>query len=280
MVSIANVEQARGWDGDDGDHWTRHEEHYNASIRPHGLRLLDAAQISPEDRILDIGCGCGESTRAAARVAVSGSALGVDLSARMIERARERSRAEGLTNTTFEQGDAQVYAFEAQAFDLAISRTGAMFFADFRAAFANIGCALRSGGRLSILSWQELRKNEWLKALRGALAVGRALPEPPVGAPGPFGLSDPNATRRILTEAGFGQIQFEEVNEPIRLGANADDSYGFLSTSGMVRGLLNGLDETGKFRALEELRATLAAHDTGAGVRFDSCAWLITARKV
>src|SRR5438067_900610 len=102
----------------------------------------------------------------------------------MIARARERSRAERITNTRFEQADVQVYQFAGQTFDLAISRVGAMFCADPVAAFCNIGGALRPGGRLALLSWQELRKNQWLLALRAALAAGRTLPEPPAGAPG------------------------------------------------------------------------------------------------
>ncbi|MDQ3702555.1 MAG: class I SAM-dependent methyltransferase, partial [Chloroflexota bacterium] len=172
-VAAENAEEAEAWDGEDGDQWTEHEERYNAFVRPYGRRLLDAARIGPGDRLLDIGCGCGESTRDAARMAVSGVALGVDLSARMIGRAQERARTEGLTNARFQQADAQVYPFQAQAFDFALSRFGAMFFGDQVAAFRNIGRALQPSGRLALLGWQELSKNEWLRALRDALAAGR-----------------------------------------------------------------------------------------------------------
>lgn len=276
---VVNVDQAAGWDGEEGDRWTEHAERYDAAARRHGLRLLDAARISADDRVLDIGCGCGESTRAAARLAVSGLALGVDLSARMIARARERSRAEGLTNIRFEQADAQVYPFEARAFDLAISRFGAMFFGDPVAAFRNIGLALRPGGRLALLSWQELGKNEWVSAFREALAVGRTLPEPPVGAPGPFGLAEAAAVRRLLAAAGFEAVDLAEVNEPFYLGADGGDAFDFVRTLGMTRGMLDGLDNRTTAQALEALRATLAAHDTGEGVLFDSSAWLITAHR-
>jgi SAM-dependent methyltransferase len=277
-AAIANSDQARAWQGEE-DHWAEHEERYNASVHRHGRHLLDAARIAAHDRVLDIGCGCGESTRDAARVAVAGMALGLDLSARMIARARERSQAEGLTNARFEQADAQVYPFEPQSFDLAISRFGAMFFGDPVAAFRNIGRALRPGGRLALLAWQELGKNAWLLALRGALAAGRTLPAPPVGAPGPFGLADPAAVRRILAEAGFDAIALQEVSEPVSLGADADDAYGFVRTMGVTRGLLNDLDDTTAARALEALRSTLAAHDTPEGVLLPSAAWLITAHR-
>jgi SAM-dependent methyltransferase len=277
-MEVVNVEQARAWQGEE-DHWAEHDERYNASARRHGLRLYRAADISAGERVLDVGCGCGETTRAAARAAVSGSALGVDLSARMLARARERSRAEGLTNVRFEQADAQVYPFADQAFDIAISRFGAMFFADPVAAFRNVGRALQPGGRLALLAWQEFGKNEWLLALRGALAAGRTLPEPPAGAPGPFGLADADAARRILAEAGFVTIDLAEVREPIYLGADGDDAFGFVSTMGFTRGLLNGLDDATAARALEALRATLAAHESGEGVLLDSRAWLITASR-
>ena len=159
---IANADQIAAWDGEEGDRWTEHEERYEASARRHSRRLLEAAQILTSDRVLDVGCGCGGTTRDAARIAGSGTALGVDLSRRMLDQARERSRAEGLTNVRFEQGDAQVYTFDANAFDVAISRFGVMFFDDPVAAFRNVGRALRPGGRVAFLVWQELRKNEWV----------------------------------------------------------------------------------------------------------------------
>jgi SAM-dependent methyltransferase len=278
-ASSANAEQAAGWDGEEGDRWTEHEERYDASARRHGVRLLEAARISANDHVLDIGCGCGGSTRDAARAAASGLALGVDLSSRMIERARERSRAEGITNVRFEQADAQVYPFQERAFDLTISRFGAMFFGDPVAAFQNIGRALRPSGRLALLAWQELGSNEWVSALRGALAAGRTLPQPPTDAPGPFGLADPARVRRILTAAGFEGVDLQDVREPVYFGTDADDAFNFVRTLGMTRGMLDGLDAATAERALEAARATLAEHDTGEGVFFDSRAWLITARR-
>ena len=113
------------------------------------------------------------------RLASSGSALGVDLSARMLERARELAAAEEVTNIHFLQADAQVHSFEAGAFDVAMSSFGAMFFADPVAAFANVAGALRAGGGLGMLVWRELGRNEWVTAVRAALAMGRQLPEPP-----------------------------------------------------------------------------------------------------
>jgi SAM-dependent methyltransferase len=278
-VAIANAEQAAAWNGEEGDRWTDHEERYDASAHRHGLRMLDAARISAADRVLDVGCGCGGSTREAARRASSGMALGVDLSKRMLERARERSRAERLANVRFEQADAQVYPFEAGAFDLAISRFGVMFFDDPVAAFRNIARALRPGGRLAVLAWQELRKNAWVSAIRDALAAGRALPEPSAGAPGPFSLADADRVRQILAEAELAQVALEAVDEPMDLGRDAEDACGFVRTLGITTGMLAELDDATAAKALAAVRATLAAHDTGQGVLFGSSAWLITATR-
>ncbi|MGH9037600.1 MAG: class I SAM-dependent methyltransferase [Acidimicrobiia bacterium] len=270
---------AAAWDGDEGAHWAENADRFDASVARHNWHLRAAAEISARDHVLDVGCGCGASTRMAALVAVEGGALGVDLSARMLERARQRAREEGITNAGFEQADAQVHPFEEQAFDVAISRFGAMFFADPVAAFANIGRALRPGGRLALVTWRPLADNEWLSAMRGALAAGRTLPEPPLGAPGPFGLAGADDVRRILGATGFEDLAMDVVEEPVRLGADAADAFGFLRGLGVTRGLLEGLDDAAVTGAFEQLQAELAAHDTGAGVLFDSSAWLITARR-
>jgi SAM-dependent methyltransferase len=272
-----NVEQRKAWNGDEGDSWTRNEEHFNQTSRRHTARLFDHVALAADDVVLDVGCGCGATTREAARRASSGRALGVDLSGPMLERARERSRDAGLTNVTFEQADAQVHPFTPQSFSVAISRFGAMFFEDPVAAFTNIGRAVQPGARLGLLAWQELGRNEWLSAIRNALAVGRELPAPPVSAPGPFGLADPDAVRKILGEAGFVDVDLADVDEPVELGTDADDAFGFVSTLSITNGMLQGLDDDTRARALAELRTTLAAHETSDGVLLGSHAWLITA---
>jgi SAM-dependent methyltransferase len=128
--------------------------------------------------VLDIGCGTGQATRDAARAAEPGHALGVDLSARMIELARRLAASQDIGNVSFEQADAQIYPFPAGSFDVAISRTGTMFFGDPAAAFANIGRALRPGGRLVMLVWQGPGPNEWGPRTQRR-AGGRAGPSRP-----------------------------------------------------------------------------------------------------
>jgi SAM-dependent methyltransferase len=279
MVEGANAPMAAAWDGDEGADWARDWEHHDRAIRGFHLRLLEAAAVAPGEHVLDVGCGNGESTRAAARASGNGAVLGVDLSSRMLARARELALAQGLTNVTFEQADAQVHRFEPNVYDVVLSRFGAMFFADRTAAFANIARAMQPGGRLVMVAWRTLADNEWIQALRGALAVGRELPVPSDGAPGPVGLADHDAVRDVLRAAGFAGVDTESVDEPFHVGTDAEDAFEFARGLGVVRGLLEGLDTGDRARALDTLRRTLADHETAEGVLFGSAAALISARR-
>jgi SAM-dependent methyltransferase len=206
-VDSSNVEQLSEWDGDAGAYWAAHADRFEERLAGYHDQFLAAAAIEATTNVLDIGCGNGQTTRDAARCAAGGSALGVDLSSRMIERARQLAAREHVANATFLQADAQVHPFPDQAFDIATSRHGAMFFGDPAVAFANIARAVCSGGRLVLLTWQPLQHNEWQSVFRAALAGGRELPTPPPGAPGPASLSDPDRVRRLLTSTGFVEVR-------------------------------------------------------------------------
>lgn len=276
---LANVEMARVWDGDEGDDWTQREEQYNTAVARFNAPLFDAAAITVADAVLDVGCGTGFTTREAARRASSGRALGVDLSARMLQSARAAASHERIDNAGFVQADAQVYPFAGDAFDVVISRFGAMFFSDPVAAFANVAEAVRRGGRLALVAWQELGRNAWMTAIRTALASGRTLPEPVPGEPGPFGLADVDLVRRILAGAGFEAVHVRAYHAPVRLGDSVDAALAFVGGMGMTRGLLGDLDEDGCARALEQLRSSLASVATSDGVELDGAAWVIIASR-
>ena len=206
-----------------------------------------------------------------------GSVLGVDLSAAALELARRRSLDEGLGNVGYQVADAQVHPFPPAHFDRCISRFGAMFFADPVAAFTNIGRALRPGGRLVLLVWQDRDRNEWSSAVRQAVTGGTATPAPPAGGQHPFSLADPAVAEDILAAAGFAEVGFTDVHEPVHYGPDGATAYDFVLGLRDTRELLAGLDAAAAEQALRRLRATLAAHDTGGGVFFDSRAWIITA---
>jgi SAM-dependent methyltransferase len=229
--------------------------------------------------VLDIGCGNGQTTRDAARAATRGEALGVDLSSAMLAQARQRASVEGLANVRFIQADAQIHEFDPGAFDVAISRTGTMFFGEPVAAFANIAGALRPGGRLVMLVWQTYPQNHWVRDFTTALAAGRELPAPPSDGPGPFSLADPDRTRSILSAAGFGDIAFDGSEQPMYFGATGDDAYRFVRGLSFTDWMLQGLDDAARSAALDELRATIDAHATEQGVLYPSAVWIVNARR-
>lgn len=256
-----------------------HAEQHEAELRAYDAPLRAAAAVGRGDRVLDIGCGTGRSTRDAARAAATGRVLGIDISAQSLERARRLSAAERLDNITYEHGDAQSHPFAAAHYDLAISRFGVMFFSEPVAAFRNIARALRPHARLVLLVWQSRARNEWATAIDTAL-TGTAGPLPPAKAADPFSLGDRATAARVLEGAGFRDIRFEDVHEPVFLGPTSAAALEFVRGFQSTRDALAGLTAADTARALERLRDTLDDHRTAdAGVGLDSRAWMITAQR-
>jgi SAM-dependent methyltransferase len=276
-VDPSNAEQARAWDGDEGAYWAGHAEQFDRAVAAYHGPFLAAAAIGPSDNVLDIGCGTGQTTRDAARIASSGSALGLDLSSRMIDVARRLAHVEGPSNARFEQADAQIHPLAPESFDAAISRTGAMFFGDPVAAFANVASALRPGAGLTMLAWQAFERNEWVQELIGAFAVGRDLPVPPPDAAGPFSLADPDRVRALLAAAGYEHVTLEPVAGQMHFGPDAAGAHRFVH--GLLGWMLEDLDESERTRALGALDQSVRAHERDDGVFYDSRAWIIRARR-
>jgi SAM-dependent methyltransferase len=252
---------------------------YDAELRRHNEVLRRAGGVQLHDHVLDIGCGTGQTTRQAARTARAGSALGVDISTPAIERARELAWAEGLGNVTFEHANAQVHRFPQEYFDLAISRFGTMFFDDPAAAFANIGRALRPAGRLVMMVWQPRERNEWDVVIHQSLA-GRQGPVAAASAgPDPFSLADPPAVKQLLGAAGFADIAFTDVHEPVYYGPDVAAALAWVRGFTCTSEVLNRLGPAAAAGAVGRLREALSAHLSDDGVWFDSRAWIITARR-
>jgi SAM-dependent methyltransferase len=252
---------------------------YDAELRLHNQVLRRASGVRRHDQVLDVGCGTGQTTRQAARIATAGSALGVDLSAPMIDRARELAQAEGLRNVTFQRADAQVHRFPPEQFDLAISRFGTMFFDDPAAAFANIGRALHPAGRLVMMVWQGHEQNEWDVAIHESLeGFGESMAVAPQG-PDPFSLANPATVEGVLDAAGFADVSFTDVHEPVYYGPDVAAALDWVRGFTCMNDALKRLDPAGAERALERLRQALAAHAGGDGIWFDSRAWIVTARR-
>ena len=284
-MSIANEAQAEAWNrGEDVAHWVTNQARYDRMNEPFAALILAAAALrpgSPGSGVLDVGCGCGATTLAAARLASPGQAVGIDLSGPMLARARAGAEAAGLGNAVFVQGDAQVHPFEPGRFDAVISRFGTMFFADPVAAFANIRSATRHGGRLVFASWQPLSANQWL------LVPGAALAEhvpPPAGfgsgdGPGMFAFSDPDRPRQILAAAGWRDIEITSEQAAVLVGGggSVEDAIEFMRTGSMGRTMLAGADAGTVDRAVASVRAALAPYADADGVRLGAAVWLVQA---
>lgn len=277
--TVPNAEQADAWDGDDGQHWATHRRRYDTMLRRLTPHLLDAVAVTTSERVLDIGCGSGETTCAAARATRNGPALGVDLSNALLREARHRAAHEGLDNARFEQGDAQLHPFQAESFDVAMSRFGVMFFDDPTAAFANISRALRPGGRLAFLCWQDVGRNEWIATIGSALAAAVQLPAMGGDGPGPFSLADPHRIRELLDTAGFADVSIAPLVEPMRFGDDVDDVIAFIREFSLIRTLLSGADEATTTKASDALRTALTPHQFPDGVLLDGATWLVTANR-
>ncbi|MFW6723814.1 class I SAM-dependent methyltransferase [Streptomyces sp. MAR4 CNY-716] len=276
---MAESTRTLDWNGANGDHWVAYEDKYNAAMLRYGERLFAGADVQPDDRVLDVGCGCGQTTRVAAALAAGGSALGVDLSAAMLAQARARAAEEGLANVGFEQADAQVHDFADGAYDVAISRFGVMFFADPVAAFANVRRALRPAGRLAFVCWRAPEESEYSGVPRAALGPYATLPPPGGSAtePGPNSLADPEHVREVLGGAGFADVQLEAENEPMDLGAGVEEALAFVLDRPHVHAALAETDAATRAKATEDLREALTPYLTPEGVLLKAPAWLVTA---
>ncbi|MBW5480577.1 class I SAM-dependent methyltransferase [Streptomyces bambusae] len=278
MHGIANTAQAQSWNGYEGAHWAAHQDRWDAVNAGFDQPLFEAAAVARGERVLDIGCGAGSTTRQAARaVAPDGGALGLDLSGPMLERARASAEADGLGNARFEHGDAQVHPLPPGAFDLVISRFGIMFFTDPAAAFANIATALRPGGRVALLCAAEPGGNEWLTALA---ALGDLLPLEGFGrpgGPGMFSLAEAGAAAALLSGAGLRDVRATHVTAYGTWGRDAADAAEFILDSGPGRHLVaQARPGTGE-RARARLTDVLRPHEADGVLRLRSTGWLLTA---
>ncbi|MFD8784994.1 methyltransferase domain-containing protein [Kitasatospora sp. NPDC059599] len=287
MRQLVNTQQSEAWNGDEGRHWSDHHDRWNAVNEGFDAPLLEAAGIRPADRVLDVGCGAGQTTRLAALAATPGSALGLDLSAPMLARARALAAEEDIDRIAFEQGDAQIHPLPTAGFDVAISRFGIMFFEDPVAAFGNIGRALRPGGRIAFVCMADPARTEWVQvfdAVRAVLqlpAQGVSIPS----GPGMFSLADPAVIHRVLAEAAFTDVRTEPVEARGQFGRDIDDAADHLLGSGPVRHLASLLDPAGTDgpsaagQVRDALTGALAGYEGPGGVRLRTSAWLVTAAR-
>jgi SAM-dependent methyltransferase len=235
--------------------WAEIRRPLERQLAPLGRRALAALAPRPGERVLDIGCGGGETALELVRAVAP----------------------DGTARVRFVQADAEQFPFEPASFDAAFSRFGVMFFADPIAAFTNIRRSLRPDGRLSFVCWRALEENALdIVPLKAASAHLPPQPAHDPDAPGPFAFADPDRVRGILQRAGFCEIEITAHDEQVGSG----DLDTMLAVCSRVGALGKILRENPEFRAaaLPAVRSALAAHDGPDGVRLNAATWVVTAR--
>ena len=277
-TQTSNAAQIEYWNATAGPVWVQFQEQLDRQIEPLGLEAIRTLAPAPGERVMDIGCGCGQSTmELAARVGPSGAVVGIDISEPMLDVARGRPAPAASPPPSFRQADAQAEDLGQGAFDAAFSRFGVMFFADPVAAFANIRRALKPGGRLGFVCWRPLLENSWmLEPMLAALPYLPPLPPPDPTAPGPFAFADAERVRGILAGAGFSAVRIEPFDMRIG-GSSVEQTLTLAFRVGPLGAALRenpGLADT----VAGAIRAKLAEYDTPSGVLMPAAVWIVQAR--
>jgi SAM-dependent methyltransferase len=285
-IAAENEEAHEAWNGVLFDRFTEFRKIIVGSLGAHGDEALRLNPATAGERVLDIGCGHGDTTRDLARmVGAAGSAHGVDVAERFIEVARAESAEAGLQNVSFDACDVQTTEFPP-VYDYAFSRFGTMFFANPVAALRNVRGGLVPGGRLCMVVWRQKPDNEWLH--RAELAVERFLPEPdhdatdePTCGPGPFSMAGADVTSGILVASGFREIALRRSDIELPIGATLEDAVDLLMAIGPAAEVirLSGDDaERIRPQLAEAIGEVLSDYVTTDGVRASSSTWIVTAR--
>jgi ubiquinone/menaquinone biosynthesis C-methylase UbiE len=279
-IVAPNKKQSEAWNGGESAHYVDHADRYDRQLAPFTEALLEQIGLTPHRSLLDVGCGCGALTLAAARIA--DTAVGMDISVPLTEVASERACTAGIGNVEFVVADAQTYDFAPGTFDLVVGQFGLMFFDDPVGAFSNLRRSLAPGGRLAFVSWQGLPANEWLTVIASEVANRIEVPE--IGGlskgPGMFALMDQGETTALLEAAGYTEVAFESLTPTILIGGGGtvDQSMEFLFGMGMVRGLVGLAGTDAHDEIVKAVRSSLTErYEPGVGARLGAAAWMVTA---
>ncbi len=277
----SNAAQIDFWNGPTGQRWTRLAKQIEDNLRPFADEVIRRLAPKPGERIIDVGCGSGDTTLSLAeRVQGHGFVFGVDISRPLLQRATARAANTPEYPVRFVEADAASYAFDRAAFDALFSRFGVMFFADPAAAFANIRRALKPGGRLAFCCWRDRRDNPWVTIPVAAARQHLAELPPPPGPdePGPFAFADSARIQRILTSAGFSGIQCDKFDPMLSYGDGAQAAAEFLTQMGPVGSVLQEHPEALRQQVADTLAGMLESKRESGSLRLAAAVWIVTAR--
>jgi len=274
---VVNEEQTSMWNGPAGQAWVDAQETLDRLFTPFEALLVAEVAATGARRVLDVGCGTGSTTLAAARkTGTDGHATGVDLSEPMLALARHRAAREQL-RAEFIVGDAQTHAFEPAYFDLVISRFGVMFFENPIQAFANLRRATRAGGQMRCIAFRSAAENPFMTtAERAAVPLLPDLPARRPDAPGQFAFADPQRVQAILEDSGWSDIHIEPIDLTCAMPEAALDQY--LARLGPVGQALRGADEATRTRVVEVVRAAFEPYVAAGEASFSAACWMMAAR--
>ncbi|MDX6636362.1 MAG: hypothetical protein QOF06_2565 [Solirubrobacterales bacterium] len=284
MGSVApdNIEATEAWSGPLFDLFVKYRDLTAAGLGAHGEAALAISAPKAGDRVLDLGCGFGETTlHLAETVGAEGSALGIDVSEPFVEVARKEAEEAG--NVEYLCADVQTLELPRE-FDFAFARMGLMFFANPVAALRNVAGALKPGGRLCAVVWRRKLDNEWVH--RAEVVVDEYLEHPeetdePTCGPGPFSMANADTVTEQLKIAGFEEIGLRRSDLPLKIGENLDQAVEFnmaLGPAGEVLRLWGDRVDEIRPKIAAEMREALADLEGPDGVLAPASTWIITAR--
>ena len=274
-----NADQIAYWNGPGGQRWADRQQTQDILLKPIADILIDRARPKPGDFVIDVGCGSGAvSIAAAERVSPTGRVLGIDVSGPMLERARQIAPA-GLP-VDFILADATVYPFEPARFDLLMSRFGVMFFAEPARSFANLHKALKPAGRLAFACWREPRENPFfMLPLQAVYQHAPRMPQLGPEDPGPFAFASEARVQRILSEAGFTGIAMEPCNLSLdsAIGRGLDAAVQSALEIGPAARALAEQPPDVVAAATHSIREALTPLVRGQSVPLAASIWIVTA---